>query len=164
MHVSTSHLKYMRTHKLTLNVAQMVKNLPAMQETRIQSLGRKDPLEKGMATHSSTPAWRIPRTEEPGGLQSVGWQRVGHDWATNTTRVHDMLLLVAFSFWLSITTIYWVLFFFFFFAQETVLGRYCGATVISNPGFLPLGSSHRKRWLDDKANDLIEETQRRKWL
>ena len=79
MHVSTSHLKHMRTHKLTLNVAQMVKNLPAMQETRIQSLGREDPLEKGMATHSSIPAWRIPRTEEPGGLQSVGWQRVGHD-------------------------------------------------------------------------------------
>ena len=53
-------------------VAQMVKNLPAMQDTRIQSLGQEDPLEKGMATHSSVLAWRIPRTQEPGGLQSMG--------------------------------------------------------------------------------------------
>ena len=60
-------------------VAQMVKNLPAMQETWVQSLGSKDPLEKGMATQSSTLAWRIPWTEEPGGLQSMGSQRVGHD-------------------------------------------------------------------------------------
>ena len=60
-------------------VAQMVKNLPAMQETRVRSLGREDPLEKGMATHSSILAWRSPWTEEPGGLQSIGSQRVGHD-------------------------------------------------------------------------------------
>ena len=57
----------------------MVKNLPAIQETQVQSLGQKDPLEKGMATHSSIVAWRIPLTEEPGGLQSMGSQRVGHD-------------------------------------------------------------------------------------
>ena len=60
-------------------VAQMVKNLPAMHETWIRSLGWEDPLEKGMATHSSILAWRIPWTEEPGGLQSMGFQRVGHD-------------------------------------------------------------------------------------
>ena len=60
-------------------LAQMVNNLPAMQETRVQSLGQEDPLEKGMATHSSIPAWRIPRTEEPGRLQSMGLQRVRHD-------------------------------------------------------------------------------------
>ena len=60
-------------------VAQMVKNLPAMQETRIQSLGGEDPLEKGMATHPSILAWRIPWTEEPGGLLCMGSQRVGHD-------------------------------------------------------------------------------------
>ena len=60
-------------------VAQMVKNLPAMQETWVQSLGRENPLEKGIATHSSILAWRIPWTEEPGGLQSVGSQRVGHN-------------------------------------------------------------------------------------
>jgi len=60
-------------------VDQRVKNLPAMQETRIQSLGPEDPLEKGMSIHSSILAWRIPWTEEPGGLQSVGLQRVGHD-------------------------------------------------------------------------------------
>ena len=53
-------------------VAQMVKNLPAMQETWVQSLGWGDPLEKGMSTHSSILVWRIPRTEEPGGLQSMG--------------------------------------------------------------------------------------------
>ena len=50
-----------------------------MQETHIQSLGPEDPLEKGMATHSNILAWEIPRTEEPDGLQSMGWQRVGHD-------------------------------------------------------------------------------------
>ena len=60
-------------------MAEMVKNLPAMQETQVQSLGWEDPLEKGMATHSSILAWRIPWTEEPGGLQSTGLQRVGHD-------------------------------------------------------------------------------------
>ena len=53
-----------------------------MQETWVWSLGQEDPLEKGMATHSSILAWRIPWTEEPGGLQSMGLQRVGHDWAT----------------------------------------------------------------------------------
>ena len=61
----------------------MVKRLPAMWEAQVQSLGREDPLEKGMAIHSSTIAWRIPWTEEPGRLQSMGSQRVGHDWATS---------------------------------------------------------------------------------
>ena len=56
----------------------MVKNLTTMQETRIQSLGQEDPLEKGMATHSSILAWRIPWIEEPNGLQSMGSHRVGH--------------------------------------------------------------------------------------
>ena len=57
----------------------IVKNLPVMQETWVQSLDREDPLEEGMATHSSILAWRILQTEEPGGLQSIGLQRVGHD-------------------------------------------------------------------------------------
>ena len=61
------------------DVAQSVKNPPAMQETWVRSLGRKDSLEKGMATHSSVLAWRSLWTEESGGLQSVGKQRVGHD-------------------------------------------------------------------------------------
>ena len=65
-------------------VAQMVKNLPAVQETWVQFLGWEDLLEKGMATHSSIFAWRIPWTEEPGRLQSMGLQRVRHDWETNT--------------------------------------------------------------------------------
>ena len=60
----------------------MVKNPPAMRETWVRSLGREDPLEEGMATHSSILAWRIPRKEEPGGLQSTGLQRVRHYWAT----------------------------------------------------------------------------------
>ena len=65
-------------------VAQTVKNLPAIQETWAQSLSWEDPLKKGMATHSSILAWKIPWAEEPGGLQSMGSQRVGHDWVTNT--------------------------------------------------------------------------------
>ena len=60
-------------------MAHVVKNLPAMWETQVQSLGKEDPLEKGMATHSSILACRIPWTEEPGGLQSMGSHRVGHD-------------------------------------------------------------------------------------
>ena len=60
-------------------MAQRLKRLPAIQETWVRSLGWEDPLEKEMATHSSILAWRIPWTEEPGGLQSTGSQRVGHD-------------------------------------------------------------------------------------
>ena len=74
--ISRSLLKLMSRASL---VAQRLKRLPAMQETWVQSLGRGDPLEKEMATHSSILAWRIPWTEEPGGLQSPGSQRVGHD-------------------------------------------------------------------------------------
>ena len=59
--------------------SQTVERLPAMRETWVRSLGREDPLEKEMAAHSSTLAWKIPGTEEPGGLQSMGSQRVGHD-------------------------------------------------------------------------------------
>ena len=64
-------------------VAQMVKNLPAMQETWVRPLGWEDPLEKGMATHSSILAWRIPWTEKLGGLQSIESQRVRHECNTN---------------------------------------------------------------------------------
>ena len=60
-------------------MAQMVKNLPAMQETQVQPLGQEDPLDEGIATHSSILAWRTPWTEEPGGLQSMESQRVRHD-------------------------------------------------------------------------------------
>ena len=64
---------------LTSLVAQTVKRLPTVRETGVQSLGREDLLEKGMASHSSNLAWRIPWTEEPAGLQFTGSQRVGHD-------------------------------------------------------------------------------------
>ena len=75
----------------------VVKNLPAMQETWVQSLGRKDPLEKEMATHSSILAWEIPWTEEPSRLQSMGSQIIGHDYATEHTHSHN-----SFSLWLSL--------------------------------------------------------------
>ena len=66
-------------------VVQMVKNSSAMQDTRAQSLDLEDPLEKGIATHSSIPTWEIPWTEEPGRLQSMGSQRIGKVWATTKT-------------------------------------------------------------------------------
>ena len=71
-------------HFLRRSVIVMVKNLPAMQETWVRSLGWEDSLKKGMATHCSILAWRIPWTEDPGWLQSTGLQRVRHDWAANT--------------------------------------------------------------------------------
>ena len=67
------------SHFIASLVAQVIKRLPALQETQVRSLGQEDPLEKGMATHSSILAWRTPWTEESGGLQSLGLQRVGHD-------------------------------------------------------------------------------------
>ena len=76
----SSHLTH---NQLASLVAQLVKCLPAMQETRVWSQVRKIPLEKEMATHSSTLAWKIPWTEEPDRLQSMGPQRVGHDWETS---------------------------------------------------------------------------------
>ena len=68
----------------------MVESPPTMGETWVWSLGREDPLEKGMATHSSILAWRIPWTEESGRLQSMGSQRVRHDWATKCTHTHHV--------------------------------------------------------------------------
>ena len=76
-------------------VAQMVKCLSAVLETRVQSLGREDPLEKEMAIHSSTLAWKIPWMEEPGRLPSMGSQRVGHDWVTLLTYICKVLSAVS---------------------------------------------------------------------
>ena len=87
-------------------VAQLVKNLPAVQETWVWSLGWEDPLEKQMETHSSILAWKISWTEEPGGLQSMGSQRVRHDWATNSDlfpylypwdKSHLIMVYISFS-------------------------------------------------------------------
>ena len=80
--VITSFLSNTKT--LDIHSLITVKNLYAMQETWVWFLGGEDPLEKGMTTHSSILAWRIPWTEEPGRLQSMGSKRVGPDWATNT--------------------------------------------------------------------------------
>ena len=73
---------FLSTMRRTSLVAWMVKNLPAMKETWVSSPDWEDPLEEGMITHSGILAWRIPWTEEPGGLQSKGSQRVEHDWST----------------------------------------------------------------------------------
>ena len=75
-------------------ITQSVKKFPIMQKTRLPSLDWEDPLEKGMATHSSIFAWRIPWAEEPGGLQSMGLQRVGLNWATNTHTIFVSLLYI----------------------------------------------------------------------
>ena len=82
---SESKIRSPQSEEKDLPVGQMVKNLPARQETWVRSLDGEDPLEKGMATHSSILAWRIPWTEEPGRLQFVGLQRVEHDWIANTS-------------------------------------------------------------------------------
>ena len=84
-------------------VAQRLKRLPPMWETRVRSLGWEDPLEKEMATHSSTLAWRIPWRKEPGRLHSMGSQRVGHDWATSPYPYPNHLPV---DFW-SISTTVW---------------------------------------------------------
>ena len=86
-----------------------LKHLPTMRETQVQYLGREDPLEKEMATHSSTLAWKIPWMEEHGGLQSMGSQRVGHDWATLLHFINRFLVyidikpfLLSSPFWYSV--------------------------------------------------------------
>ena len=76
-------------------MVQMVKNLSAMWETWAQSLVQEDSLKKAVATHSSTFAWRIPWTEEPGRLQSMGSQRVRHDWVTEDTHTHTRKVFVV---------------------------------------------------------------------
>ena len=79
----------------------MVKRLPTMQETQVQSLGWEDPLEKEMATPSSILAWKIPWMEEPGGLQSMGSQRVGHNWVTSLLLAFWAIKLsISFQCWL----------------------------------------------------------------
>ena len=87
--------------RLVSLVAQMVKNPPAMLETWVRSLGQENPLEKGMATHSCILAWRIPRTEEPGGPQPTGPPRVRHDWVTDTHMYRLVSsVLILYVFWM----------------------------------------------------------------
>ena len=91
-----------------------------MQETWVWSLGREDPLEKEMATHSSILAWRIPWMEEPGGLQSMGSQRVGHDWATS---LHFSTSLQIFMCCIFITIQFLIIKFIFYFCPWLILFR-----------------------------------------
>ena len=90
----------------------MVKHLPKMYETRVQSLGREDPLKKEMATHSSTLAWKIPWTEEHGRLQSMGSQRVKYDWATSLS-FSLSLPRARYCMWYLFITQYWITYLFF---------------------------------------------------
>ena len=83
----TSGILYFVNHLGASLVAQMAKHVSAVRNTRVRSLGWEDPLEKEMAAHSSSLAWRIPWTEEPGGLQSMGSLGVGHDWATSLSGI-----------------------------------------------------------------------------
>ena len=87
-------------------MAQTVKRLSTIRETRVRSLGREDPLEKEMAIHSSTIAWKIPWTEEPGRLQSMGSQRGGHDCATNH-KLHFQTKIAQNKAWLTYVKIKW---------------------------------------------------------
>ena len=90
----------------------VAQNLLAMQETQVWSLGREDTLEKEMATHSSTLAWRIPRTDNPGGLQSMGLHRVGHDWATNTAHHRYFSIMLLFKLYPVVSCCLLIFFFF----------------------------------------------------
>ena len=87
-HSQSLHIIWNYLYKNSSLVAQMVKNLPAMWETRFNPQGWQDPLEKEIAIHSSIPAWRIPWIEEPGRLESVESQRVRHNWATTLLLLH----------------------------------------------------------------------------
>ena len=108
--IITSPLTTFRSHHAYLHVwptsvraslvAQPIKNLPTMQETWVQSLVREDPLEEEMATHFSILAWRIPWIEEPGRLQSMGSQRIRHDWATKTFTACPSNFFFPFSSWI----------------------------------------------------------------
>ena len=124
-------------------MAQMVKNLPARQETWIQSLGWEDSLEKGMATHFSTLAWRIPWTEEPGGLQSMGSHRVGYDWATDieyTCIKTDISSSLEGNTYISHCWFFFMFFFFFFQdllqRGEKTLPEQKTRTVLPSPSWL----------------------------
>ena len=118
------------------SMAQMAKNLPAMQETWVSSLGWEDPLQKGTAIHSRILAWRIPRTEEPGRLQSMRSQRVGHNWATNTfTFFHFTIEEILYQ-W------YWVFHFYLTllnsFHCSPEISHLSSGAYLSNPCFLIL--------------------------
>ena len=89
------HFNFYRSEQVKNNMlilTQIVKDLPAIRETWVRSLDQKDPLEKGMATHPNILAWRIPWAEEACRLQSMGSQRVGHDWVTNTANLYVCVL------------------------------------------------------------------------
>ena len=105
-------------------VAQLVKNLPAMQDTQVQSLGWENPLEKEMATHSSVLAWRIPEKGEPGGLPSMGSHKVKHDWGDLAAAAAAAAAYSAFLLFFIAATFYFPDFLFQFFKLFSVLGSW----------------------------------------
>ena len=111
-----------------------VKNLPAVQETRVRSLAQEDPVEKEMAAHSSILAWRTPWTEEPGGLQSMGSQRVGRDWARTSLNLLSLAFMLCFLFTLLLVlflspTLYFKFCWAFHFPLCTPLPRFSNSLV-----------------------------------
>ena len=113
-------------------VAQTEKNLPAMQETWVWSLGREDPLEEEMATYSGILAWRIPWTEDSGGLQSMGSQRVGHNRVTNThTHTHTHTNTLTYFTW----KVFFFCFFHLFLCTEFLCALYNNTTLILKKSF-----------------------------
>ena len=93
--IKSSQIYWANSAQVYVWLTLWLKHLPTMQETQVRSLGREDPLEKEMATHSSILAWRIPWREEPGRLQSTGSQRAGHDWATSLTHSLNLVHKVS---------------------------------------------------------------------
>ena len=133
------HFKVCSVYVWASLVAQWLKRLLAMPETQVRSLGWEDPLEKEVATHSSTLAWRIPWTEEPGGLQSTVSQRVGHDWATSlSVSVCAHIYTVVFIYLIDISPPSFLLHFPFFlkkvfiYLSLAVLGLHCCAQAFSS--------------------------------
>ena len=125
-------------------VAQTVKHLPAMQETQVWSLGQEDPLEKEMTPHSSTLAWKIPWMEEPGGLQSIGSQRIGHNWAISlylsiVTQLSPSLHFHAVKM-----------------GQQLKYGEECGVLCVMDR-FLPLSLILRLFWGSIWTNPIIRD-------
>ena len=112
------------------NVAQLVKNLPAVSKMWVQSLGWGDPLEEGMATHSSILAWGIPWTEEPGGLQFMELGTVGHDWTTQPSTCSRLLCV---SLWPQHSTMANITVWFFFFALGRNLTLVCWNWTVTFP-------------------------------
>ena len=142
-------------------MAETVKHLPAVQESWVRSPGQEDPLEKGMATHSILHAWRTPWTEEPGGLQSMGLQRVRHDWATDRIKkaycMYQALLDSGYLQWRVKGTGHWyyILKEFKSLQEQVPIFEVCGLGI----GFL----RYEKQWIASQLGPETMPSQELKW-